>query len=182
MRRERLAHLLPLQILHPGWEGRCKATWKREFKLPWREAGPPNHHDDQVDSDQQVCLAHLLPLQILRPGDNRLWIGPHNLLRLGRNRLWPCSRFKSCALETTGYERFAPRKHKNKAMLGVCDQRQGVIKSPWREHLLLLHILHPGAPFQRSSSQFKNHHFAAMCSGSEEGSYLRLIDLCIIQL
>jgi len=28
--------------------------WKREFKLPWREAGPPNHHDDTVDSDQQV--------------------------------------------------------------------------------------------------------------------------------
>ena len=26
--------------------------WKREFKLPWREAGPPNHHDDKVDSDQ----------------------------------------------------------------------------------------------------------------------------------
>ena len=22
------------------------------FKLPWREAGPPNHHDDKVDSDQ----------------------------------------------------------------------------------------------------------------------------------
>ena len=21
-------------------------------KLPWREAGPPNHHDDKVDSDQ----------------------------------------------------------------------------------------------------------------------------------
>jgi len=20
------------------------STWKREFKLPWREAGPPNHH------------------------------------------------------------------------------------------------------------------------------------------
>jgi len=32
-------------------EGRCKATWKREFKLPWREAGPPNHHKDEVDSD-----------------------------------------------------------------------------------------------------------------------------------
>ena len=31
------------------WEGRCKATWKREYKLPWREAGPPNHHDDRVD-------------------------------------------------------------------------------------------------------------------------------------
>ena len=25
---------------------------KREFKLPWREAGPPNHHDDKVDADQ----------------------------------------------------------------------------------------------------------------------------------
>ena len=23
-----------------GLEGRCKATWKREFKLPWRKAGP----------------------------------------------------------------------------------------------------------------------------------------------
>ena len=33
-------------------EGSCKATWKRELKLPWREAGPPNHHDDKVDSDQ----------------------------------------------------------------------------------------------------------------------------------
>jgi len=37
----------------PGlWKGSCKATWKREFKLPWREAGSPNHHDDRVDSDQ----------------------------------------------------------------------------------------------------------------------------------
>jgi len=33
-------------------EGRCKASWKREFKLPWREAGPPDQHDDTVDSDQ----------------------------------------------------------------------------------------------------------------------------------
>ena len=32
--------------------GRGGGTWKREFKLPWREAGPPNHHDDKVDSDQ----------------------------------------------------------------------------------------------------------------------------------
>ena len=32
-------------------EGRCKATWEREFKLQWREAGPPYHHDDDVDSD-----------------------------------------------------------------------------------------------------------------------------------
>jgi len=35
-----------------AYEGRYKATWKREFKLPWREAGPLNHHDDIVDSDQ----------------------------------------------------------------------------------------------------------------------------------
>ena len=33
-------------------QGRCKATWKREFKLPWREAGPPNHLNDKVDSGQ----------------------------------------------------------------------------------------------------------------------------------
>jgi len=35
--------------------GRYKATWKREFRLPWREAGPPNHHDDKVDSDQAIA-------------------------------------------------------------------------------------------------------------------------------
>ena len=33
-------------------EGTYKATWKRDFKLPWREAGPPNHLNDKVDSDQ----------------------------------------------------------------------------------------------------------------------------------
>jgi len=30
--------------------------------------------------------------------------------------------------------------------------------------------------------QFENNYFTEMCSGSEEGSYLRLIDLCITQL
>ena len=29
-----------------------KATWKGGFKRPWREAGPPHHHDDNVDSDK----------------------------------------------------------------------------------------------------------------------------------
>ena len=24
----------------------------KALKLPWREAGPPNDHDDKVDSDQ----------------------------------------------------------------------------------------------------------------------------------
>ena len=33
-------------------EGGCKATWKRYFKLPWREAGPPDHHVDKVNVDQ----------------------------------------------------------------------------------------------------------------------------------
>ena len=37
----------------------CEAIWKREFKLPWREAGPPDHHDDTVDSDQQVVNKEL---------------------------------------------------------------------------------------------------------------------------
>jgi len=36
-----------------------KATWKREFKLPWRQAGPPNHLDDKVDSDQEVVNKEL---------------------------------------------------------------------------------------------------------------------------
>ena len=30
--------------------------------------------------------------------------------------------------------------------------------------------------------QFENNYFTEVCSGSEEGSYLRLIDLCITQL
>jgi len=36
-------------VYHLLQEGRCKATLKTEFK---RKAGPPNHHDDRVDSDQ----------------------------------------------------------------------------------------------------------------------------------
>jgi len=33
-------------------EGRCKATWKREFKLPCREAAPPAHASAATHSDQ----------------------------------------------------------------------------------------------------------------------------------
>ena len=40
-------------------EGIHKATWKREFKVPWRKAGPPNHLDDKVDSNQQVVNQEL---------------------------------------------------------------------------------------------------------------------------
>jgi len=32
---------------------------EREFKLPWREAGPLYHHDDKVDSDQSVVNEEL---------------------------------------------------------------------------------------------------------------------------
>ena len=38
------------------------------FKLPWREAGPPNHHDDKVDSDQQVVNKEL-SLQVFEGDD-----------------------------------------------------------------------------------------------------------------
>ena len=36
-----------------AWRGESDSscrTRKREFKLPWREAGPPNHHHAKVDS------------------------------------------------------------------------------------------------------------------------------------
>ena len=38
--------------VHTAEEGRYKATWRREFKFPWREASPQHHLDDEVDSDQ----------------------------------------------------------------------------------------------------------------------------------
>ena len=44
---------------HESLEGRCKATWQREFKLPWREAGPPNYLNDTIDSDQLVVNKEL---------------------------------------------------------------------------------------------------------------------------
>ena len=50
----------PLQnVRSPVKEGKYKATWKREFKVPWREAGPPNHLDDKVDSNQKVVDTEL---------------------------------------------------------------------------------------------------------------------------
>ena len=41
-----------------GKKGRCKATWEREFKHPWREAGLPSHHDDNVELivNEGFCL------------------------------------------------------------------------------------------------------------------------------
>ena len=58
----------PESIIASG-SGRCKATWKREFKHPWREAGPPNHLDELVDSDQEVVNKELsLCSRGARPG------------------------------------------------------------------------------------------------------------------
>ena len=34
-------------------------TYERESKLKWREAGPSNHHNDKVDSDQWVSNKEL---------------------------------------------------------------------------------------------------------------------------
>jgi len=42
--------------------------------------------------------------------------------------------------------------------------------------------LRGAARMDRYSSQFENIYFTEMCSGSESGSYLRLIDFCITQL
>jgi hypothetical protein len=54
---------MPL-CLNCSSEGRFKAAWKREFKLSWREAGPPHHHDDQADSDQTVVNKELSLSQV----------------------------------------------------------------------------------------------------------------------
>ena len=46
----------------------------------------------------------------------------------------------------------------------------------------LLGLGHEHAAVEPFGSQFKNNHFTEMYSGSEAGSYLRLIDSCITQL
>jgi hypothetical protein len=43
---------IPLYGLRVEQEGRCKATWKREFKLSWREARSFNHHEDVMGLEQ----------------------------------------------------------------------------------------------------------------------------------
>ena len=53
-----VAHACPSSHSHTC-EGRCKATWKREFELPWCETGSLHHHDDIVDSDQEVVNKEL---------------------------------------------------------------------------------------------------------------------------
>ena len=50
--REKLPQTPLFQIKHR--QHLQQFHWEREFRLPWREAGPPNHHDDKADSDQKV--------------------------------------------------------------------------------------------------------------------------------
>jgi hypothetical protein len=54
-KRSKLLHYCFTSQPRKGW----KATWKKEVKLPWREVCSPNHHDDIVDSDQQVVNKEL---------------------------------------------------------------------------------------------------------------------------
>ena len=67
-RRVKRRHLLSvpdhLRFRFFGQEGRYKATSKREFEVPRREAGLPNHLDDDLDDDEQrrVQRRHLLPV------------------------------------------------------------------------------------------------------------------------
>ena len=49
-------------VLGAGMKSRkvdVRLPGKGNSKLPWRKAGPPNHLDDKVDSDQQVVNKEL---------------------------------------------------------------------------------------------------------------------------
>ena len=65
--------IAPEVLAHPHeyWEGRCKATWKKEFKFSWREAVSLNHLDEKEDSDEYVVNKELSLLacpQKITPG------------------------------------------------------------------------------------------------------------------
>ena len=51
--KKKLCTLKPIATTEPPPPGKTPHP-RREFKLPWREAGSLNHHDEIVDSDQQV--------------------------------------------------------------------------------------------------------------------------------
>ena len=53
------------------WSEGGNTSEQREFKPPWREAGPPNHHDDKVDSDQWVVNKKLSLSEQTSYQDNR---------------------------------------------------------------------------------------------------------------
>ena len=39
-------------------EGTCEATYEMEFKLPWREAGSLDHHDDNWTRRSMLPMNH----------------------------------------------------------------------------------------------------------------------------
>ena len=59
-----------------------------QFKLPWREAGPPNHHEDKVDSDQYVVTKELSRRRgvVIPPTMGMTW--PRMPLRRARRPRW----------------------------------------------------------------------------------------------
>ena len=65
---------------------------------------------------------------------------------------------------------------------GVINEAVNQVASPRLPFRAM--VCHRSTPLRTKdgSAQFKHNYFAEMCSGSEEGSYLRLIDLCITQL
>jgi len=62
--------------------------------------------------------------------------------------------------------------------------REKVVPCGRDTRLILENTLHPEGwtSVVQLSSQFEINYLAEMCSGSEAGSYLRLVDVCITQL
>ena len=64
--------------LHLPKEGRYQqkvGITRDELKLPWREAGPPNHLNDKVDSDQYVVNEELSFYREQRDGSMGIFSG-----------------------------------------------------------------------------------------------------------
>ena len=87
----------------PTCEGRHKATWKRKFKLPWREAGPPNHLNDKVDSDQYVVnKEHSLPTCRTPDFVKPTFVKPPFVKKpFQTSRYWSLARLASCIRRST---------------------------------------------------------------------------------
>ena len=62
----------------------------------------------------------------------------------------------------------------------VLSPQHTVIRTPWSGGSAPPYLVDP--PQRGTRSQFKNNYFAKICTGSEMGSYLRLVDGCITQL
>jgi len=75
-------------------ERQMQGYLEKEIKLSWREAGPTSHHDDKVDSDQQVVdkeLSLVPPKPFPRPERKALRppqiLNPRGIRRSAREKL-----------------------------------------------------------------------------------------------